>query len=63
MTDAVSDLEDRMRKPAKKLALSKETLQKLVDVELSGIHGAYPVSTDTKCDACPWGQTISCSLC
>lgn len=57
------NLEDPMRKPAKKLTLSRETLQKLVDVELSEVQGAYPVSWETRCDACPQGQTISCGLC
>jgi hypothetical protein len=52
-----------MRKTVKKLTLSKETLRNLVETELALVPGAYPLSTATNCDACPWGQTISCSLC
>lgn len=52
-----------MRKELKKLTLSKETLRKLEEAELMGAPGGYPYSTATNCDQCPWGQTISCSLC
>jgi hypothetical protein len=52
-----------MRKNPKKLTLSKETLRNLEETELGQAPGGYPYSTATNCDQCPWGQTISCSLC